>query len=122
MSSDNEISEGRETALYAGKVFMGLGVLGLLCGIPPAWRFIQDFSPANTRLFCMLSLGGAVLFAIGNLLRRASRIEEPLDSGYPPSNLPFDEQIRRLETLKAEGLVTDDEYNDLRLKILERLR
>lgn len=120
MSAENEVSEGRETALYAGKVFMGLGILGVLCGIPLAWRFIQDFFPVNTRLFAILTLVGAILFAFGNLLRRLGRGTRV--AANKSSNIPFDEQLRRLESLRVEGLVSEDEYNDLRLKIFEGLR
>lgn len=35
------------------------------------------------------------------------------------SGLPFDEQLRRLEALKRDGLVTEEEYQATRSKILD---
>jgi hypothetical protein len=36
----------------------------------------------------------------------------------PPPELPFDERLRRLDKLRADGLLTDDEYGRKRAEIL----
>jgi hypothetical protein len=44
-----------------------------------------------------------------------------LGSSQPQAELPFDEQLRRLEALKAEGMVTSAEYETAKKRILDGL-
>jgi hypothetical protein len=97
-------------SMVVGIVFVGIG---LFVVIPSAGAF---------GIFWTLLAGAIAVYHAINLFSddgfASSKIIEEGGSRPETESLPFDERIRRLDQLRKDGLVTDDEYQRKRTELM----
>ena len=75
-------------------------------------------------IFWFIVLGVIIVYYIYNLNSRKGVAEIETETDAPPSvgdSAPgFDEKLRKLEALKKDGLITDEEYQAKRAEIMKK--
>ena len=96
-----------------GMLLFGLFFLGILIreGSGPGIVFM---------VFWFLVLGVIIAYYIYNLSSRKGVIEIETETKTPAAGSDFDARLRKLELLKKDGLVTDEEYREKRAEIMKQ--
>ena len=96
---------------------VALGAAGLVTfGVSWLW---MDFSDAER---VEINAYRARFLALEHLATDHGCARHPwVDAGGLQSDLPLEERLRRLDALHEEGLVSDEEYQTLRARMLEEL-
>lgn len=110
MKSSAARALGGMACIAIGQVMMNIGRSGLAgSGVK------LDPQEARTDLEPWSRMQGGV---IGDALDEAGI---NLGGSADQSDLPFDEQLRRLKALKTDGLITPEEYQEAKRKILDNV-
>jgi hypothetical protein len=97
--------------MIVGIIFVGIGLVVV----------IPTFGPFGL-FWTLVAVAITVFNAINVFSESGVAGTEIIQEGGEPSGtepLPFDERLRRLEQLKREGLVTDEEYQRKRAELLD---
>jgi len=108
--------------IVAAFMVFGIFFLSLLSGEPGS-EIGQTFM--GFWFFILLIIGGIFVYNLVNYDKNpgnsiAEEIELPEDFGKKEGGVLFDDKLRKLENLRKEGLISEEEFANKRLEIMEQ--
>ena len=121
-----QVSPERKAVFYIG---CAVSVVGFVCFISVFFTFVARFGDFTDFEVRVRSLGaralvGIVMIGIGKWMAGIGRVGLAgsgitLGTRQPDEELPLDERLRRLQKMRDDRLISEQDYESTRKRILE---